>query len=266
MNTFIYFLIFIIGTLFGSFFTLAVYRIPINQSIAYGRSYCPKCNHRLEFLDLIPVLSYLFLGGKCRYCKEKIRARYILLEILSGITFFLFAISLNINIYNIQIEKLVYLVVGLLFISSLFIIGGIEKENHYISYSVLLFGAVIEIIYIIYLYILNLNIYKYVICLFLMLILAIFNVLLKRKKESTYMLDIILLFAYISFYIKFELSILSLIITLVLSGINLINKNTNNRLEKSAKEKDKKVIPIGFYLCFINIVMIIIQNLMQYKY
>ena len=89
-----YALMFIIGTVFGSFFTLAVYRIPLKQDITHERSFCPKCNHKLSFWDMIPVLSYIFLGGKCRYCKEKIRIRYLLLEILTGTVFLLFAIKL----------------------------------------------------------------------------------------------------------------------------------------------------------------------------
>ena len=80
--------IFIIGTLFGSFFSLANYRIPRKKDIVFTRSFCPKCNHNLGFFDLIPVLSYIFHGGKCKYCKEKISPRYILLELSSG-TFFL---------------------------------------------------------------------------------------------------------------------------------------------------------------------------------
>lgn len=87
MNIILYILIFCIGALFGSFFTLAVYRIPLGKDITHERSFCPNCNHRLEFLDLIPILSYLFLGGKCRYCKQKIRPRYFLLEIMSGVVF-----------------------------------------------------------------------------------------------------------------------------------------------------------------------------------
>ena len=149
------------GSFFGSFFSLAIYRIPIKQSITHGRSYCPKCNHKLGILDLIPIFSYIGLGGKCRYCKEKIRPRYIILEFFSGIVFLLFAISLKINIYELQIEKLIYGIFGILFISCLFIIGGIEKENHYVSNSVLLFGLIVETIYIIYLYILGVSIYRY---------------------------------------------------------------------------------------------------------
>ena len=70
MNIFFYIIIFIIGTLFGSFYTLAVYRIPLKQDITHTRSYCPKCNHKLNFLDLIPILSYIFF-------KEKISKRQI---------------------------------------------------------------------------------------------------------------------------------------------------------------------------------------------
>ena len=100
MEMFLYTIFFMIGAILGSFFTLAVHRIPIGQDITHERSYCPKCNHKLTFLDLIPILSYIFLGGKCRYCKNKIRPRYLILEILSGITILLFVISLKINIFQ----------------------------------------------------------------------------------------------------------------------------------------------------------------------
>lgn len=80
---------FIIGTLFGSFFTLATYRLPRKQDIFVKRSYCTSCKHNLGFFDLIPVLSYTFLGGKCRYCKEKISIRYPLFELFNGVFFLL---------------------------------------------------------------------------------------------------------------------------------------------------------------------------------
>ena len=94
-------MIFFIGTVFGSFFTLAVYRIPLGKNITHERSFCPNCNHRLEFRDLIPVFSYIFLKGKCRYCKNKVRPRYLILEILSGIVFVLAYISMKINMFDI---------------------------------------------------------------------------------------------------------------------------------------------------------------------
>ena len=95
MNIFLYIIFFIIGITFGSFYTLAVYRIPKGEDITHTHSYCPNCNHKLGFFDLIPLFSYILLGGKCRYCKEKIRPRYIILETLSGLFFVLVAYVSN---------------------------------------------------------------------------------------------------------------------------------------------------------------------------
>lgn len=259
MELVIYFLIFIIGTLFGSFFSLAIYRIPIKQSIMYGRSYCPRCNHKLGIFDLIPVFSYILLGGKCRYCKEKIRGRYIYLEVFSGIAFLLFVMSLNINFYIIEPQKLIYCIFGILFICTLFILGGIEKENHTISNSVLLFGLIVETAYIIYLYISGFNIYRYVIYLFMMLILILINtIILKKKGKEVYTIQILTLCSYIAIFIKEELIILSIIFTLLLIAIKQMIINTNNK--KEILERKNQYISIGFYLCFTNIIMLILQN------
>ena len=263
MKLAIYGLIYIIGTLFGSFFSLAVYRIPIKQSIMKGRSYCPNCNHKLGFFDLIPVFSYIFLGGKCRYCKKKIRIRYICLEILSGLVFLVFTISLKINILDFDLFKLVYLILGMLFISTLFLIGGIEKENHYVSKSVLLFGLIGEAIYIIYLYILKVNIYKYAIYLLVMCVLIIANaVLLKKNKKEIYTLQILILCMYILIFVKEELFLLTAILTLVLVIVDRIKNRMNNKKKNtnSLLKNSNKSVPIGFYLCALNIVMIAIQN------
>lgn len=91
--------IFIIGTLFGSFFSLANYRIPRKKDIVKTRSFCPKCNHNLSFFDLIPVISFVFQGGKCRYCKEKISIRYPLLELCTGALFLITYMIFDFSIY-----------------------------------------------------------------------------------------------------------------------------------------------------------------------
>ena len=261
MEAVIYFFIFIIGTLFGSFFTLAVYRIPIKQSIMHGRSYCPKCNHRLEFLDLIPVLSYIFLGGKCRYCKEKIRARYIALELLSGMAFLLFALSLKIDIYNLEISRVVYLGLGMLYLSTLFIIGGIEKEKQYISKSVLLFGLIVEIAYMIYLYIIGSSIYKYVIYLFLILLFILINaIILKKKGNEKYTIQILILCFYFSMFVREEMVIISIILTILMIIIKQIIIYKKECKENIIKNANKNIIPIGFYLCVNNAIALILQN------
>ncbi len=150
MEFIIYLLIFIMGTLFGSFFTLAVYRIPLGLNILYEHSFCPNCNSKLKFKDLIPIVSYLSLGGKCRYCKEKVRIRYLLLEILSGTVFLLFALSLKVNFANIGTNEIIYFLFSTLYMAVLFIIAGIDKEKFQIHKSVLFFGLVTMIAFMIY--------------------------------------------------------------------------------------------------------------------
>jgi len=64
-----------------------IYRIPRQQGVSRGRSICPACSHTLSFLDLVPVFSYIFLKGKCRYCGEKISIRYPIVEMLNGLLY-----------------------------------------------------------------------------------------------------------------------------------------------------------------------------------
>ncbi|MEW5692295.1 MAG: prepilin peptidase [Candidatus Hydrogenedentota bacterium] len=80
--------IFIIGTIFGSFINVCIYRLPRNLSIISPGSYCPCCNKKLSIIELIPILSYLILGGRCRGCGTKISIRYLFVEILSGLLLF----------------------------------------------------------------------------------------------------------------------------------------------------------------------------------
>ena len=140
------------GTVFGSFLTLATYRIPLNQNITHERSYCPKCNHKLSFMDMIPVLSYIFLRGKCKYCRAKIGPRYFIIEILAGISFTILALLININIYNLQIAQIAEFAFGALYIVFLFLIAGIDKEKGKIDKRVLIYGIVIGIAYMMYNY------------------------------------------------------------------------------------------------------------------
>lgn len=82
--------LFILGTLFGSFASVLIWRIRSGEGgIMTGRSHCPKCHHTLGVLDLFPILSYVFLGGKCRFCKEKISGIYPMLELTTGLLFLL---------------------------------------------------------------------------------------------------------------------------------------------------------------------------------
>jgi len=79
-------LLFILGLCFGSFLNVVIYRLPKNKSL-FGRSYCDNCKRKLSFFDLIPLLSFVFLKGKCRYCKKKIDPIIPIVELITGILF-----------------------------------------------------------------------------------------------------------------------------------------------------------------------------------
>ncbi len=81
----LYLYIFIIGACLGSFLNVVICRLPKGVSIAKGRSACPSCGHTLAAKDLVPVLSRLFLRGRCRYCGAPIAFRYTLVELLGGL-------------------------------------------------------------------------------------------------------------------------------------------------------------------------------------
>lgn len=76
---------FILGSCLGSFLNVCIYRLPKSLSIVMPGSFCPKCNHPLKWYDNIPILGYIFLKGKCRFCKEKISLQYPAVEIIAAV-------------------------------------------------------------------------------------------------------------------------------------------------------------------------------------
>ena len=84
------FMFFILGGIFGSFANVIIIRLPLKKSIAYPRSHCVTCGHTIAWYDNVPLLSYLFLRGRCRHCQSQFSLRYLIVEL---ITAWLFALS-----------------------------------------------------------------------------------------------------------------------------------------------------------------------------
>jgi leader peptidase (prepilin peptidase)/N-methyltransferase len=82
----------VLGLVIGSFLNVVIHRLPRGESLAYPPSYCPSCGHRLGPKDLVPVLSYVALKGRCRYCQSPISLRYPLVEAITGSLFLLAAL------------------------------------------------------------------------------------------------------------------------------------------------------------------------------
>ncbi|WLR50084.1 prepilin peptidase [Bacillus tianshenii] len=130
--------LFLLGLLFGSFYNVVGLRVPQKKSIVFPRSHCPSCSRTLSERDLIPVLSYLLLKGKCRACGYKISPIYPLMELLTGV---LFAVSPVFVGWNPE------LIISLLFISLLIIITVSDLAYMIIPNKVLLvFGILFALL------------------------------------------------------------------------------------------------------------------------
>lgn len=253
MNVILYLILFAMGCIFGSFLTLATYRIPINQDITHERSYCPKCNHKLSFLDLIPILSYIFLGGKCRYCKSKISIRYFLMEFLGGISFIILAMLLRINVYTLDINGIIEFGFGALYIVFLFLIAGIDKEHSKVDKRVLIYGIIISILYSIYNFFIDesFNINRFIIYLVVIAIITVINTYeIQKKGKNPYWMNIIVLCIIISLYTYEVATIVSIIVTLIIIAVKLIINRLFSKNKKSIINIKNE--PIAFYLCISN--------------
>jgi leader peptidase (prepilin peptidase)/N-methyltransferase len=138
----IYVVVFIFGIAIGSFLNVCIYRIPLNQSIVKPRSHCPKCNHLIAWYDNIPLLSYLILRGKCRYCKVPFSVRYFIVELLTGILFTLIVWQYQ----GATFASVTYLTV----VGSLIALSFIDLDHYIlpdvITYPLLILGLMISII------------------------------------------------------------------------------------------------------------------------
>lgn len=135
---------FIFGLVFGSFFNVCIYRIPRQENIAFPPSHCANCKRELKAYELIPVISYLALGGKCRGCKQKISFIYPLIELITGFIF----LGMYIN-FGISINTFKYIILfSILLIEAVI---DIKTKEVYFSVSLVgfLFGIIFSIIEII---------------------------------------------------------------------------------------------------------------------
>ena len=130
----------IYGIVIGSFLNVCIYRIPKEESIAKSRSHCMNCGYQLKWYDLVPIFSYLFLGGKCRKCKQKISIQYPLIEGLNGGLYLLIY-----AVYGVSIETLLYC----LLFSALIVISVIDFRTYIIPDGIVLFILALGLIRVI---------------------------------------------------------------------------------------------------------------------
>ncbi|KGN02255.1 peptidase A24 [Clostridium novyi A str. 4570] len=131
---------FILGTIIGSFLSVCICRIPAGESIVYPPSHCSNCKSNIKPYDLIPIVSYVILRGKCRYCKEKISIKSPLMELFTGIIF----LSLYLK-YGLTLELIKYLIL----FSFLIVIGCIDYNTTDVYFSTTSTGIGIGILFLV---------------------------------------------------------------------------------------------------------------------
>ena len=129
-----YYLAFIIfGSLWGSFANVCIYRLPENKSVITGRSSCPNCKNKIPWYDNIPLLSFILLMRKCRFCKKPIDLQYFIVELISAISF----VSIY-YFFGLTLAALLLLILSIFFIIIFFI-----DLKHFIIPNVLTFPLMI---------------------------------------------------------------------------------------------------------------------------
>jgi leader peptidase (prepilin peptidase)/N-methyltransferase len=103
-----------LGACLGSFANVCIYRLPKTKQIISGRSFCPKCKKKINWYDNLPIISFLFLCGKCRKCKKVIPLRYLIVELITGISFLLIYLNFE-NLYAIIFLSILSLILIMIF-------------------------------------------------------------------------------------------------------------------------------------------------------
>ncbi|WP_025209712.1 prepilin peptidase [Hippea sp. KM1] len=99
---------FLFGLIIGSFLNVCIYRMPLGKSIVWPASFCPNCKHRIRWFDNIPIVSYILLKGRCRYCGERISLIYPTVELLSGVLSLLLVDRFGLSVDTVFLAVLVY--------------------------------------------------------------------------------------------------------------------------------------------------------------
>lgn len=235
-------ILFILGSVLGSFYNVVGLRLPNKESISYPPSHCPKCKHRLKWYELIPIFSFLLQMGRCRGCRDKISPFYAIVEFSTGA---LFAIAYL--VFGLSWE----LGIALTFISLTSITLVSDFKYYIILDEVLIVSSIFIVIFTGFISgfngIFN-SLISAVVAFTLMFSLKLLGNFL-FKKESMGDGDIKLMFV-IGLIIGYQMSIVSIFIASVIAlPISLIYL---------AIKKDN-ILPFGPYLCAATLIIIFLQ-------
>lgn len=241
---------------------MCIYRIPLKQSITVSRSKCTACNTILKPFDLIPVLSYVFIKGKCRYCGEKISIKYPVVELVTATQFIIIY-----QIYGVSFEF-----IAIAFLTSLMnVVFVIDLVHLIIPNKVVLVGIIsglfIQIYHFIYGYKVYYSEFKYngilavgIITFIMILIFAIAYLI--YKGDGAFGMGDVKIFIPIALFLGWELTLLSFWFAIVIGGIFSLLLLVFKKVDRKSAIAFGPFIAIGVFISsilgqtIINIVII----------
>ena len=236
-----YLLFFMLGSIYGSFINVIIYRVPNNLSIISPRSFCINCKQKIPFYKNIPIISFILLKGKCNDCKKNISYLYPVVECLIGIVFI-------IGLSKFQIPESIFFIT----ISSLLLATSIIDYKHYIiPYQITVSILLILIPYIIFYTNISYHIYGMLIGLAYLLFIFLLTWFVTKKQPIGFGdIQLIVLLGLWLGPLKILLTIfvaacLGIIYWLILSIINGYTKN--------------KKLPFGTFLSISSIIIYLIR-------
>ena len=134
MKIIIYLFVFVLGSCIGSFLNVLIFRIPKHEEFVYGRSHCMSCGHELNWYDMFPIFSFIFLRGKCRYCGARLSVQYPIIEALNAILWCLCVHLFGLSMIGILTAAL---------LSALIVLSVIDERTQEIPFGINIFIAVL---------------------------------------------------------------------------------------------------------------------------
>lgn len=228
------FIFFLFGLIIGSFLNVCIYRIPMKQTIVTVPSHCMSCNHQLAWCDLIPLFSWLFLGGKCRYCNAKISAQYPIIEFLNGAIYLAIYLYFGIG----SLTQTLSVILFCAFASALLTLSVIDIYHQEIPDGINLFIIVIAVIFTI---IDRQNWLSHIIGFFAISVPLLIIALILPNGMG---MGDVKLYASCGLFIGWELTVLSLVLASILASIGGIALIVIKKVKKGFKSH----IPFGPFI------------------
>lgn len=222
----------IFGLMIGSFLNVCIFRIPKGETIVTIPSHCTSCNHKLSWYDLFPLFSYLFLGGKCRYCKAKISPQYPLIEFLNMV--------LWVSVYCLNGGLNPMTIVYCCFFSALLVLSVIDIREGIVPDRINLFIFVLGIIAVV----LDLNSWaSHIIGAFVISVPLLIPLFIKGMGGGD-----LKLFAAAGFFVGWKLNLVAFILACLIGAVYCIFIVIKNKATGKTAVRFVPFIAAGFYI------------------